>query len=84
MARAASFASSDLTADPNQALTRCAECGREVSEAVAISERWTYWSDGRGRASPVLPGCAARKFGVGKQEGPPKRAFQDALLARPI
>ena len=27
---------------------RCSECRREIDEFVAISERWSYWSDGCG------------------------------------
>ena len=43
---------------------QCAECSREVTVAGAISERWTYWSDGVGELHPYCPECAQREFGL--------------------
>jgi hypothetical protein len=45
------------------ALTRCWECGREVSEFEAIAQRWTYWSGGGGLL-PYCPQCMQRSLGL--------------------
>ena len=43
------------------AVIRCLECGREVDEFVAATERWGYWSDGSD-LNPFCPECARREF----------------------
>ena len=57
----------DAELDATAPFVRCAECGRAV-EFEAITERWTYWSDGVGELHPYCPECAAREFGL-----PPSR-----------
>ena len=43
------------------AVIRCLECGREVDEFVAASERWGDWSD-LSDLNPFCPAGATREF----------------------
>ena len=40
-------------------MIRCSECGLDADEFVVATERWGYWSDGRGLL-PFCPECALR------------------------